>query len=317
MGEGTLNATLAGVTLQSEGGFYNFLHATMEGVTCAATGELTSEADRIGTLNQTLGASQLVATATAPVTGAATLTTGAATLQASAQVTTTGTMTSTLGNASLTATAQAQATATLDLNLGEAQLSALAITDEPDNNMTTLIKEDGTGKADANTYLLLEDMATYCAANLYTEAWERSEEVTQEAALKMATRLVDELFQFNGYKTNPAQALQWPRLQCPNPDITAGVPGLRFYPPGSYLDETKVPKEIINATAALALELLAGNRLQDYSGQGVSEFKVGPIEAKLDKKDKVPVIPVYIQHLLSKFGAYAGRAGGAVKLIRA
>src|SRR4051794_29572781 len=82
----------------------------------------------------------------------------------------------------------------------------------------TLIKEDGTGKMDANSYAELADGNDYFDGHLYPEPWATSADDRKAEALIMATRLIDAEFQFNGWRANEIQALQWPRLNCSDPD---------------------------------------------------------------------------------------------------
>src|SRR5580765_9024660 len=82
----------------------------------------------------------------------------------------------------------------------------------------TLIKEDGTGKVDANSYASAVDGDAYFDGHLYATAWTAASTGNKEKALVFATRLIDSQFQFNGWRAHNAQALQWPRERCPDPD---------------------------------------------------------------------------------------------------
>lgn len=53
----------------------------------------------------------------------------------------------------------------------------------------TLIKEDGTGKPDANTYADAADADAYFAGHLYASAWTVATNDQKATALAMATRL--------------------------------------------------------------------------------------------------------------------------------
>ena len=66
----------------------------------------------------------------------------------------------------------------------------------------TLIKEDGTGKVDANAYANAADGDAYHDGHLYATAWTAATLANKEKALVMATRLIDAEFQFNGVKAN-------------------------------------------------------------------------------------------------------------------
>ena len=54
-----------------------------------------------------------------------------------------------------------------------------------------LIKEDGTGLVNANTYASVADGDAYHEAHLYATAWTAATTPNKEAALAMATRLID------------------------------------------------------------------------------------------------------------------------------
>ena len=82
----------------------------------------------------------------------------------------------------------------------------------------TLVKETGSGLASANSYADVTDGDSYFEGHLYASAWVAALTATKTAALVMATRLVDSQFQFNGFRSNEGQALQWPRERCPDPD---------------------------------------------------------------------------------------------------
>src|SRR6516165_6200699 len=81
-----------------------------------------------------------------------------------------------------------------------------------------LINEDGSGKADANSYATVAECDAYHDGHLYADKWAAATQAKKEAALVMATRLIDSQFQFNGFRAHSEQALQWPREKCPDPD---------------------------------------------------------------------------------------------------
>ena len=54
----------------------------------------------------------------------------------------------------------------------------------------TLIKEDGTGKTDANAYADVAESDAYHEGHLYATDWTGASGATKAAALVMATRLV-------------------------------------------------------------------------------------------------------------------------------
>ena len=133
----------------------------------------------------------------------------------------------------------------------------------------------------------------------------------------MATRLIDGLFQFNGFKRMSTQALQWPRRECRDPDIENGVvPGLLLVR-GPFLDETKVPALVVNATCELARALLVEDRTDDPDGEGLSSMSVvGSLRLDFNANDRQPVIPLIVQTWLGKFGEYIAHSKGMARLVR-
>jgi hypothetical protein len=81
-----------------------------------------------------------------------------------------------------------------------------------------LVKEDGTGKVDANAYASVADGDAYHEAHLYASAWTAATTGYKEKALVFATRLIDAECHFNGVRAHETQALQWPREGCHDPD---------------------------------------------------------------------------------------------------
>lgn len=181
----------------------------------------------------------------------------------------------------------------------------------------TLIKEDGSGLANANSYASAADGDAYHDGHLYASPWTAAITDSKEKALAMATRLIDGLFQFDGFKRLSSQALQWPRRECRDPDVETGViPGLLLVR-GPYLDETKVPPVIVNATCELARALLVEDRTDDPDGEGLSSMSVvGSLRLDFNAGDRQPVIPAIVQTWLGKFGQYLPRTRGTAKLVR-
>ena len=181
----------------------------------------------------------------------------------------------------------------------------------------TLTKEDGSGLANANSYANAADGDAYHDGHLYATAWTAAVTGSKEKALVMATRLIDGLFQFNGFKRISTQALQWPRRECRDPDSEDGVvPGLLLVR-GPFLDETKVPALVVNATCELARALVIEDRTDDPDGEGLSSVSVvGSLRLDFNANDRQPVVPLIVQTWLAKFGEYLARSKGMAKLVR-
>jgi len=172
----------------------------------------------------------------------------------------------------------------------------------------TLVKEDGTGKADANAYASAADGDAYHDGHLYGTAWTGATTGKKEAALVMATRLIDAHYQFNGVRAQGSQALQWPREDCPDADGDAV--GQRF------VLATVVPKAVLDATCETARALIIEDRTGNPLGEGLKFTGLGDLQQSFDKGDRRPVIPHVAQAMLTKFGALLNRRSGAVPLVR-
>lgn len=181
-----------------------------------------------------------------------------------------------------------------------------------------LVKEDGSGKSDTNTYALVADGDAYHEGHLYGSAWTAAATGTKEKALVMATRVIDALFRFNGFKRMSTQALQWPRSECRDPDAQNGiVPGLLLIR-GPFLDETKVPALVVQATCELARELIEADRTDNPMGEGLRSLRIeGALRLDFDAKDKQPPVTRLVQTMLEKFGEYLGHGSGMARLVRA
>lgn len=175
----------------------------------------------------------------------------------------------------------------------------------------TLIKEDGTGKVDANAYASAADGDAYHDGHLYATAWTGATADKKAAALVMASRLIDALMQFNGVKVKGTQAMQWPREDCPDPDANADVVGQRF------VLSNVVPKGVVEATCETARALIIEDRTANPLGEGLKFSGLGELQQSFDKGDRRPMIPHLAIAMLGKFGSLLNRRSGAVPLVRA
>jgi len=191
----------------------------------------------------------------------------------------------------------------------------------------TLVVEDGSGKADANSYLSLADADAFHEGNLWNEDWpgtEPADEASKDRALVTATRLLDQQWRWFGYKLTDTQALQWPRVQVPDRDSPrnaarntavriGGYPNLQV-----YLPSDEVPQAIERATALLALEVVKANRETTASDQGIREFSLeGVMAVAFDLATKPDVFPSSLVSELLKLGSMVSQHSGTAKIIRA
>ncbi len=181
----------------------------------------------------------------------------------------------------------------------------------------TLVQETGPGLVDANTYALVADGDAYHEGHLYAAAWTGASTATKEAALVMATRLIDACYQFGGYKNGLSQGLQWPRRRCIDPDAGQDRRSIFANNNGPYFSEDAVPRAVVEATCEVARELMKADSTDAVDGEGLSQLTLtGAVHIQFAKKDKQPTIPPTAQLMLAKLGTYLGRSGGVARLVR-
>ena len=168
----------------------------------------------------------------------------------------------------------------------------------------TLIKEDGTGLSNANTYASVVDCDAYHEAHLYAAAWTAASAGDKDKALAMATRLIDAEFAFSGTRKSTTQALQWPREDCPAPDEGGG----------KVVATNVVPKPVANAACEMARELIIADRTGAPMGEGLASTRLADSSIVFDKKDRRPVLTALVQVMLGKYGAPI--MGGMARLVR-
>jgi hypothetical protein len=120
-----------------------------------------------------------------------------------------------------------------------------------------LTVEDGTGLADADSYVSVAQADAYHSAMGNAE-W-TGEPVDLEAALRRATQYVDARYTFRGTPLRYGQALAFPRT-CDGAAYSWPI------------------KNLVAATCELALRALAGPLVADEDPVAVTKEVVGPIE---------------------------------------
>jgi hypothetical protein len=134
-----------------------------------------------------------------------------------------------------------------------------------------LIVEDGTSKADAESYVSVVDASAYHSAR-GNSAWAAlASDTVREQCLRKATDYMQQVYRgrWAGYRKTSTQALDWPRQEVPFND--AG--GYAYYA------DDAVPVEVKNACAELAWRAASGELAADLS-QRVKREKVDAIEVE-------------------------------------
>jgi hypothetical protein len=132
-----------------------------------------------------------------------------------------------------------------------------------------LILDDTVGGEDSNTYISLASANTYFESRLNVTNWTSASDDEKNRSLAMATRMLDDLYNFQGCKLTAAAALRWPRSNVYDID-------------GYYVSSEAIPTAVEEATCEQALELLKSDITSTPTllSQGFEEAQVGPLKIK-------------------------------------
>jgi hypothetical protein len=137
-----------------------------------------------------------------------------------------------------------------------------------------LIVEDGTGKADAESYASVADTNTYLRNRGLDTIWEGLDTPVKEQALRRATDYMVGVYRerWGGYRKTGTQRLDWPRAWAPIPDVPVGYGSFSAYWP-----DTSVPAPVQEGTMLLARRIGEGVELAPDIDPEVANERVGPI----------------------------------------
>jgi hypothetical protein len=170
-----------------------------------------------------------------------------------------------------------------------------------------LIVEDGTGRADAESLASVAEADVYHTARGNEAAWTDLDIDVKERYLRLATDyMAIYRTKWKGRRASLTQALDWPRYDVQLDDVGCG----RYL---AYVPVNTVPKEVIQATCAMALKAAGGELAPDLQRQVIAKT-VGPI-----KTEWAPGSPEYVRYraidLLLR--PLLSSSGMGVKLVRA
>jgi hypothetical protein len=171
--------------------------------------------------------------------------------------------------------------------------------------MVTLVKETGAGLTNSNSYANVSDGDTYHDMRLHVDDWTGASTSDKEKALMWATRLLDDLVEWEGRATSDEQALDWPRYSIYDDD-------------GYYVNGNTVPQAIIDATSELARNLLEEDITASPDTLGFSYIRAGDVAVNIDKRDRdsVFVISDIVTAMLKPYGTVNPRVAMEATLVR-
>lgn len=182
--------------------------------------------------------------------------------------------------------------------------------------------EDGTGLDNAQSYVTVEELDGYYELHLYPPSgWATTTEAQKEAALVMATRLLDSAVEWKGAPVNEQQALGWPRYgvtliydagaQATGVIITGNE---NITVTGEHLVASNiVPKAVKDATMELSRYLLAADRAVAQDTPAIKRQKVDVLEREYFEGARPDLLPDEVLRLVRRYclSAPAGGRHGA------
>ena len=126
------------------------------------------------------------------------------------------------------------------------------------------------GDASANSYCSRAVADSYHENRLHAGSWGDADAETQDAALLMATRVIDQQFAWEGVRSSTAQRLEWPRDGLLNDEGDLA------------LDSATIPERLQDATAEFARLLIDSDTTvtSGVAGGAITALKAGSVEIK-------------------------------------
>jgi hypothetical protein len=141
----------------------------------------------------------------------------------------------------------------------------------------SLVIEDGSGLANAQSYVTIVDVANYAAAFGLTPP------TSPNAAIMTAMRYLEGMFydRWVGVKKTENQALSWPRAYATKRD-------------GWAVPESTIPNEVKNAVCALAIRVGNGEDITPdiTAASKTKKEQIGPI--MVEYADFAPTYPTFV-----------------------
>ena len=125
------------------------------------------------------------------------------------------------------------------------------------------------GDASANSYCSLAVANTYHENRLHAATWLDADDSTKDAALLMATRVLDQQFAWEGVRSTPgSQRLEWPRDGLLNDEGDLA------------LDSATIPGRLEDATAEFARLLIETDTTvaSGVAGGAITSLKAGSVK---------------------------------------
>lgn len=155
-----------------------------------------------------------------------------------------------------------------------------------------------------NAYCDVAFADVYHGGRLHNDAYRCASTADKEAAIIWATRLFDTVH-WVGIRTSPTQPQSWPRQGVIYEDrlaMSGSLPyGFSSVYSSVFLDPATVPVYVKNATAELALSLLANDTTAPAGTEGFSQIKIDTIELTIQAGDRQKWMVDSVYDLIYRF----------------
>ena len=144
------------------------------------------------------------------------------------------------------------------------------------------------------SYVTVQEAEDFLNQSLNNGVWLSMTPTQKQNSLFDASQLLDNLFDWNGNKSDPNQILAWPRKNVTDCE-------------DNEVDDSTIPLEITTSVITLASNMTLGSSPLLYDQSNVTKVKVGPIDISMDSnKLASDVIPDFIKTSLRCLGTYTG-----------
>lgn len=166
----------------------------------------------------------------------------------------------------------------------------------------TFLVEDGSGLAEATSYVSVEDADDIIVVNIHADArWSALDDPTKEKLLSWASRYLDSHAKWYGTRVSGTQALRWPREDVTDRD-------------GILIPSDSVPRQLKVAVASLATALIDTDRSVERPQDALTRLKADVIELEFQEGYRLPKVPAHIHELIDGLGVI--KSGGRVRFAR-
>lgn len=167
----------------------------------------------------------------------------------------------------------------------------------------TFLVEDGTGLADATSYVSVSEADDIIAMNIHVAAdWAALTQADKEALLSWGSRYLDERTRWFGRRAVETSALRWPRTGVTDRD-------------GLSIPDNIVPRQLKIAVAEMARYLMAEDRSTERDQDALSRLKADVIELEFREGYTLPKVPEHMQYLIAGLGSISSGGGPQFKRI--